>query len=90
MSPAIHANSYLIFHHCIFRRILTVGTMIKVQHPKYGLIIKRIKSIDHQGCYWLEGLNENSVSATQMGIINLRMITGIVIYTIKAPFNNPL
>jgi len=89
MSPAIHANSYLVFHHCIFRCLLKVGAIIKVQHPNYGLIVKRIKSIDHQGCYWLEGLNDSSVTASQMGVINLRMITGIVVYNIKAPVNSP-
>lgn len=80
MSPAIPANSYLICHHLIYRCFLKVGKIVKVQHPHYGLIVKKISFIDKQGLYWLEGLNVNSVSSAQMGAIALSMITGIVIY----------
>ena len=83
MSPAIATGSYLIFHHFIYRRFLTVGKIIKVQHPTYGSIVKKITSIDQQGFYWLEGLNANSLSPLQMGAIDLTMITGIVTYHIQ-------
>jgi len=62
MSPIIAANSYLIFHHFIYRRFLTVGKLVRVQHPIYGSIVKRICHLEQQGGYRLEGLNEQSVS----------------------------
>ncbi|MEI6897896.1 MAG: hypothetical protein V5786_10525, partial [Psychromonas sp.] len=80
MSPTIPANSYLIFHHLIYRQFLKTGTIIKMQHPIYGLIVKKIISIDQQGFYWLGGLNNHSITSQQMGAIDLQMITGIVIY----------
>ena len=86
MSPNIPDKSYLIFHHFINGYFLTVGKVIKVQHPTYGLIVKKIMRIDQQGFYWLEGANINSISSAEMGPINIRMIVGIVFYEIK---NNP-
>ncbi|MCP4321516.1 MAG: nickel-type superoxide dismutase maturation protease [Psychromonas sp.] len=83
MSPAIPENSFLIFHRFIYHRCLTVGKIIKVKHPIYGLIVKKLIRIDQQGLYWLEGLNASSVSSIQMGAIKRNMITGIVVYHIK-------
>jgi len=84
MSPTIDPGSYLLFHHFIYRRLLTQGKIIKVQHPIYGSIVKKIMRIDQQGSYWLEGVNTNSVSSKQMGAIDLHNITGIVVYQIKS------
>lgn len=83
MFPTISANSYLIFHHLVFRSLINVGRIIKVQHPIYGLIVKRVTCIDQQGFYWLEGLNKRSVSCTQMGAITLQMITGVMVFKIN-------
>ena len=88
MSPAIPANSFLIFHHFIYSRFLKVGCIIRVKHPIYGQIVKVICKIDIEvnsdNEYWLEGLNPSSVSSEQMGAISLNMITGINFYKIQA------
>jgi len=83
MSPYIPADSYLIFHHFVSTHLLKVGKVIKVKHPRYGFIVKRIKLIDREGLYWLEGLNISSLSINEMGAIKLSMIKGIVVYNIK-------
>lgn len=83
MSPTIPANSFLIFHHFVYHRLLNIGTIISVQHPVYGLIVKKIITIDTQGFYWLEGLSSHSISCAQMGAIDFKMIVGIVFYKIK-------
>ena len=83
MSPHIPPDSYIIFHHLIFPRLLKRGKIVKVKHPTYGLIVKEIIEIDHQGYYWLEGLNKNSISSLDMGPIDFKMIIGIIVYTIK-------
>lgn len=84
MSPSIPADSYLIFHHFIYRHFLTIGKVIKVQHPLYGLIVKKIIDIDRQGYYWLEGLNIDSLSRAEMGAITFKMIKGITVCNIKS------
>jgi len=85
MSPTIAPGSYLLFHHLISHYLLKIGKIVKVQHPHYGLIVKRIVAIDDGGDYWLEGLNADSVTRSEMGTINKQMITGILLHNIKKP-----
>jgi len=84
MSPDIQPNSYLISHHLIHPSFLKKGKIIKVKHPLFGLIVKRIIDVDQQGYYWLEGVNKNSISTLEMGAINIKLIIGIVIFNIKS------
>ena len=84
MSPHIQPDSYLISHHLIHPFFLKKGKIIKVKHPLFGLIVKRIIDVDQQGYYWLEGLNKNSISTLEMGAINIKLIIGIVIFNIKS------
>ena len=83
MSPHIQPGSYLIFHHLIHSSLLKKGKIIKVKHPLYGLIVKRIIDVDQQGYHWLEGLNKNNISYLEMGAIDFKMIIGIIVYIIK-------
>ena len=83
MSPYIQPDSYLISHHLIHPFFLKKGKIIKVKHPLFGLIVKRIIDVDQQGYYWLEGLNKNSISTLEMGAIDFKMIIGVIIYIIK-------
>ena len=83
MYPEIPHGSYLIFHHFIFPRLLKRGKIVKVMHPTYGLIVKEIIEIDHQGRYWLDGLDIDSINSTEIGAVDLNMIKGIVIYIIQ-------
>jgi len=83
MSPTISAGSYLIFHRFTYPIFLTVGRVVKVQHPRYGMIVKRIKYIDMAGFYWLEGENIASVTCSQMGAIDRQLIIGIAFYAIR-------
>jgi len=83
MSPYIPSGSYLIFHHLVYRRLLKRGNIVKVKHPNYGLIVKKITEVDQQGYYWLEGLHAESITSSEIGAISLNMISGIVVFTIK-------
>jgi hypothetical protein len=84
MSPAIPENSFLVFHHFIYQCHLKEGKIVRVNHPIYGRIVKKIIRIDNTNIYWLEGLNKQSVSSFQMGPIYINMITGINFYKILA------
>jgi hypothetical protein len=84
MSPVIPENSFLIFHHFIYRSYLKVGKIVRVNHPTYGSIVKKIIKVDSADIYWLEGLNSSSISCSQMGPISLNMISGINFYKVLA------
>ncbi|NTS78066.1 hypothetical protein HR060_14495 [Catenovulum sp. SM1970] len=74
MSPALPDNSYAIFHRFFRVQNLKVKDVVKVEHPKFGLLVKRIKFIDRNGFIWLEGLDPHSISSMEMGPIKSQHI----------------
>ena len=82
MSPVLLPNSYVILHNFGNKKRLKKGQVIKVEHPSYGAIIKRIAYRDKNGLYWLAGDNPNSVSTCEMGPVSAKQIKGILIFKI--------
>ncbi len=82
MSPTVPHNSYAVFHHFTWGDI-ALGTKVKVDHARYGKIIKTICHIDNNGLYWLAGENDHSLSTLQMGPINKSQILGILLLAVK-------
>lgn len=62
-----------------------VGQRVIVEHPFYGLIVKRILKRNTLGYYRLCGDSKQSVTAQQMGWISQQHIHGRVLFTIKKP-----
>ncbi|AWB66125.1 nickel-type superoxide dismutase maturation protease [Saccharobesus litoralis] len=83
MSPLIPAGTYVLFKRFYVKKWLKVGDLVKVNHPKYGIIIKSIVYKDHNGFYWLVGENEYSVTTAEMGPISKAMIEGKSCLVIK-------
>ena len=83
MAPLIPHGSYMLFHPFFRKQKLALGTLVKVNHPKYGTIIKSISYIDSNGLYWLAGANEQSVSTLEMGPIKPQMIIGKACFLAK-------
>ena len=67
MTPTLMPGDYMIITKA---RSLRPGFVILVEHPKYGSIVKRIKSIE-DGQLSLEGDGVDSTSTEAMGIVNL-------------------
>ena len=76
MSPLIPQGSYVFFHRFFFKKQLALGDLVKVNHPKFGVIIKSITFKDRNGFYWLSGEKNASLSTLDMGPIKSKMIMG--------------
>ena len=72
MTPTLMPGDYMIITKA---RSLRQGFVILVEHPKYGSIVKRIKSIE-DGQLSLEGDGVDSTSTEAMGIVNLSAVRG--------------
>ena len=58
-------------------RSLRPGFVILVDHPKYGLIVKRIKSVEDAQLS-LEGDGAESTSTEALGLVSLSAVKGRV------------
>jgi nickel-type superoxide dismutase maturation protease len=88
MHPRLPHDSFILLrsiHHRLMNptKCLKVGDTVKCNHPKYGVIIKTITSIDPQGFYWLVGEHESSITSEQIGPVPLERIMAQVIFSIK-------
>lgn len=85
MLPTLTANDFVLCYR--YRKTqFDVGEMVVVQHPRFGVIIKRIEAITQQGNYVLSGDNKKvSTSSDTLGQISNSDILGKVIWHIAKP-----
>lgn len=83
MFPVLPANSFVFLSSWFNNQKLSDKQIVKVVHPTYGHIIKKIKYKDELGNYWLEGFGIESVTTEQMGAISPEDVVGIVVCVIK-------
>lgn len=79
MSPSLMAGNFLL---AIAQRRprLNVGSVVVVEHPRYGRIIKRVSAIDDHGQLWLCGDNQQrSTSTSALGAITTDQVLARVI-----------
>jgi signal peptidase I len=90
MSPNFHDGDFVIALRWPGLR-LQPGQAVLVDHPIFGLIIKRIKQINTeaggQPCYQLTGDNPASTSSETLGWITPKQIFGRVVWHIQPKFN---
>ena len=84
LSPDINPGSYVIFHRFFSRNNLNIGDLVKVNHPKLGVIVKHITYIDSNGLLWLRAEDKLSLSTLDMGPIRPQRIIGKTLYVLKA------
>ncbi|MEM7741980.1 MAG: S24 family peptidase [Pseudomonadota bacterium] len=61
---------------------LCSGQIVLVQHPKYNRIVKQITTCDHHGV-GLRGLNDQSTSEHDLGVVPREAVKGVLIWSIK-------
>ncbi|WP_440904242.1 S24 family peptidase [Catenovulum sp. SX2] len=84
MLPVIPANSYILFYTQFRHHKLKVGDIVRVNHPLYGNIIKQICQIEqNHSAFWLQGMNSESVSIREMGVIKPEQISAKLLLSIK-------
>lgn len=57
--------------------------LLVVNHPEYGVIIKRAISVEADGSCWLSSENAAGVNTQQLGLIIPEQILGWVIWRIR-------
>ena len=76
MSPTLHNGDYLIVRKR--RGPLTRGTVVIIQHPSLGVIVKRVQSRDQDGRYRVSGDNTLSTASEHLGSIEDQAISAVV------------
>jgi len=75
MRPTLAPGDYLILTKA---RAIRAGFVVFVDHPKFGPIVKRVKSTS-DGAVTLEGDNlDESTASEEMGYVPLNLIKGRV------------
>ena len=78
MSPHIPEHSYVLVGPWLKILPLKKGSILKVNNPKYGHIIKSLVQIDRNGLFWLKGWHRSSVSIEEIGPVGETQILGKV------------
>lgn len=78
MAPGLMPGDYIIALKCP-QQCYQAGHIVLLQHPRYGAIIKRIKSKQDRQVL-LSGDNPASVSSEQMGWLDQKLIQAKLIY----------
>ena len=67
-----------------------IGDICKVEHPKYGLIVKSLAFIDSNGLFWFKGINtRKSVSTIEIGPVRRDQISGKLLFDVAPPAIKP-
>lgn len=75
MEPVIESGAFVLVLPC---RGLPIGKLVLVDHPHYGQLVKRLKSIDEKGLMLLQGDGEDSLTTEQMGPVCSSRLKGRV------------
>ncbi|MGB0733670.1 MAG: S24 family peptidase [Pontibacterium sp.] len=62
-----------------FVAVYRPGDVVVVRHARFGLIIKRIQSIDKNEGVWLCGDNPSSTSTERLGVVPVDALQGRII-----------
>lgn len=88
MSPLIPHGSYMLVARWPSWLPLRHSNIVKVRHPVYGDIVKRVISVNTDKSFELIGMNDASVSTKQMGRIKRCGLLGRVLWYCKPNINN--
>jgi len=72
MEPTLAPGDYMIITKA---RAIRAGFVVLVDHPKYGQIVKRVKSITN-GILTLEGDSPESTASEDMGAVPVNLVKG--------------
>ncbi|MBL0711412.1 MAG: nickel-type superoxide dismutase maturation protease [Colwellia sp.] len=85
MFPRIPQHSYVLsWHWHTFNKIKPNQTIL-INHPKYGLLIKKVAIIDRNHLIWCKGENPSSISVEKLGPVNKKQIIGRVLKVFIQP-----
>ncbi|MBO1254260.1 hypothetical protein J3L16_01020 [Alteromonas sp. 5E99-2] len=82
MTPTYSEGDYIVVAKWPFMKTLK-GDAVVVNHPSYGVIVKRVREIIKPQSLLLQGDNPQSVSSEQMGLVDKHALIGKVIAVFK-------
>ncbi len=83
MAPVIPPGSFILATRWLSLLPIKEGHRLVIDHPKFGIIVKTVATIDKSGFIWSKGENEKSVPIEQLGPVNKHQILGRVISIFK-------
>ncbi|WP_286206508.1 S24/S26 family peptidase [Sessilibacter corallicola] len=79
MLPTFFDGDYVVTWRSRLSKI-TIGDVVAIDHPSYGLIIKRVTELNANGSCFVAGDNPNSTPQSSFGLIDKNQVLGKVIY----------
>lgn len=80
MEPALPDKSIALFR---ARKSVKQGDVVLVDHPEFGVIVKRVRDTDSNGGAWLEGTSPASTSAERLGYVSPDRIRGVLLLRVR-------
>ncbi|MEO1041507.1 MAG: S24 family peptidase [Pseudomonadota bacterium] len=79
MARRLPHGSYALFR---FRWRLRPRQIVLVHHPKFGRIVKQITAFEQDGVR-LRGLNAQSTSEDDLGVVSRSAVEGVLLWSMK-------
>jgi len=79
MAPAIPSGCFILSAKWLMMLPIRTGQRMVINHPKYGIIVKKVAIVDKNGFVWSKGENKDSLSVEQLGPVYKHQILGRVI-----------
>ncbi|RHW77943.1 nickel-type superoxide dismutase maturation protease [Colwellia sp. RSH04] len=83
MTPYIPENSFVFLVPWLRLRPLKEGNILKVFHPRYGVIVRTLAKVDHNGLLWLKAWQENNLPIEKLGPVSKEHVLGKVLMVIS-------
>lgn len=81
MKPALCNGDFVLITPWLTKARL--NKLLIVDHPLFGIIIKRVISINTDGSCWLDSDNSRGIGTEKIGLISPWLIVGRVLFTIR-------
>ncbi|REL35239.1 S24 family peptidase [Thalassotalea euphylliae] len=83
MAPVIPQGCFILAAKWLNFMPIKPGQRLLIDHPEYGIIVKTVAVVDHNGLIWSKGENAASVPVEVLGPANKTQVLGRVIRIFK-------
>jgi len=79
MTPHIPENSFVFVVPWFRLRPLKEGSILKVFHPRYGIIVRTLAKVDRNGLLWLKAWQKSNLPIEKLGPVSKEHVLGQVL-----------
>ena len=80
MEPDLPDKSLALFR---AKKSVEQGDVVLVNHPEFGVIVKRAREVEPDGGVWLEGTSPASTSAERLGRVDPERVQGVLMMRLR-------